>query len=377
MIETLKTASIRIDGDTQLRLETDRGVIQSYAQDMIDGDVFPPVVVFHDGTNLWLSDGFHRFFATLEAGRDEILADVRRGARRDALLHAVEANRKHGLSLTNNDKRRIVTMLLNDPEWGKWSDREIARRCGVSHPFVSSLRSSLETVTSERSYITKYGSVATMNVARIGNFHDGLPEYVIRELEERNVSTKDIADIARYARELQADVRHNAACALLIGSWMLSCKEGDTPRIGDPPYTQEQLEKEGWEVWCLHPTELGTFFEIGGIEQALHKTAVANGKEYCNVTKDDLLETCDTSEMEMLARCYTTVRLRSCYSIWHYHTFGLSEETKKKLRNGEIASRKEAYDYDRQEWDRKYKERHEARKQDEQTPARQDAILIV
>lgn len=38
------------------------------------------------------------------------------------------------------DKRRAVMTLLGDPESRQWSDREIARRCQVSQPFVSKLR---------------------------------------------------------------------------------------------------------------------------------------------------------------------------------------------------------------------------------------------
>jgi len=48
--------------------------------------------------------------------------------------------------------------------WSRWSDREIARRCGVSHPFVGKIRSSLETITSDpapRTYVTKHGTKAT------------------------------------------------------------------------------------------------------------------------------------------------------------------------------------------------------------------------
>ena len=34
-----------------------------YAEEMIDGAVFPPVIIFHDGANLWLGDGYHRIEA--------------------------------------------------------------------------------------------------------------------------------------------------------------------------------------------------------------------------------------------------------------------------------------------------------------------------
>lgn len=34
-------------------------------------------------------------------------------------------------------------MLLDDDEWGQWSDREIARQCGVSNKFVGDVRASI------------------------------------------------------------------------------------------------------------------------------------------------------------------------------------------------------------------------------------------
>jgi hypothetical protein len=36
-----------------------------------------------------------------------------------------------------------VETLLNDPQWRKWADRTIARRCNVSHPFVAKVREEL------------------------------------------------------------------------------------------------------------------------------------------------------------------------------------------------------------------------------------------
>jgi hypothetical protein len=38
-------------------------------------------------------------------------------------------NRGHGPLPNNADKRKAVSRLLADPEWGQWSDREIGRRC--------------------------------------------------------------------------------------------------------------------------------------------------------------------------------------------------------------------------------------------------------
>jgi len=75
-------------------------------------------------------------------------------------------------------------MLLNDPEWNKWSNCEIARRCKVSDPFVLSLRKSLSANISTdnnsqlRTYTTKHGTTATMMVKSNGNRRQGSMESI-------------------------------------------------------------------------------------------------------------------------------------------------------------------------------------------------------
>jgi len=135
------------------------------------GVQFPPVTVFFDGDNYWCADGFHRVQAALRANIAKIDADVRQGTQRDAILFSCGANANHGLRRSNADKRRAVMKLLTDDEWGKWSSREIAKRCAVSHTFIDDLRASLATVASEnyqRDYINKHGSTSTMQTGNIG-----------------------------------------------------------------------------------------------------------------------------------------------------------------------------------------------------------------
>ncbi len=157
-VTAVPLSQIRTDGGTQTRAGLDAAVVSDYAAAMLAGVVFPPVMVFEDADGArWLADGFHRHAAAIEAGLVELPADVRRGSRRDALLFSVGANQAHGLRRSNADKRAAVLALLNDAEWRQWSDREVARRCGVTHPFVSSVRGSLETVTSETAAIGASG----------------------------------------------------------------------------------------------------------------------------------------------------------------------------------------------------------------------------
>ncbi len=134
---------IRTDGGTQSRAQINWLTVTDYAADIAEGATFPPVVVYFDGADYWLADGFHRLEAHKRLGLVEIAADVKQGTRRDAILYSVKANAIHGLRRTNDDKQRAVRLLLEDEEWRQWSDREIARQCGVTHPTVAALRKAI------------------------------------------------------------------------------------------------------------------------------------------------------------------------------------------------------------------------------------------
>jgi len=135
---------IRIDGGTQSRVKIDENVVAQYADEMLNGDEFPPVVLFHDGQDYWLADGFHRYFANKRINSPGISAEVKDGSVRDAILHGIKANNKHGLRPSNEDKRKGVMTMLKDIEWQDYSNRDVAEICGVSHTFVNAMRKELE-----------------------------------------------------------------------------------------------------------------------------------------------------------------------------------------------------------------------------------------
>jgi hypothetical protein len=142
-VNVISICNIRRDGGTQPRAQLDPETLDNYIQGLQEGTRFPPVTLFYDGENYWLADGFHRVRAHEESGQDKIMAEVKVGTRREAILYSVGANATHGLRRSNADKRRVVETLLNDPEWRQWSDREIASRCNVSHPLVGQIRQEL------------------------------------------------------------------------------------------------------------------------------------------------------------------------------------------------------------------------------------------
>lgn len=137
---TIPTDQLRIDGGTQARVAIHEATVAEYADAIGSGAEFPPVIVFFDGTDYWLADGFHRYHGHRRAGAPVIAAEIRNGTQREAVLHSLGSNSTHGLPRNNADKRKAVETLLADPEWREWSDRKIAEACAVGHPFVAAVR---------------------------------------------------------------------------------------------------------------------------------------------------------------------------------------------------------------------------------------------
>lgn len=172
--ERLPLAAIKIDGGTQSRAEIDEATIAEYAEDMSKGDTFPAVVVYFDGTDYWLADGFHRVHAAQRAHLLDLDAIIHQGTQRDAILHSVGANARHGKRRTNADKKRAVERLLRDDEWVKWSDREIGKRCNVAHATVAKIRAELFPHTGqkssvERTYTNRSGNQKVMKTGKIAD----------------------------------------------------------------------------------------------------------------------------------------------------------------------------------------------------------------
>jgi len=182
-IERLALQAIKLDPRCQIRGQEDGHTVDDYADAMLAGATFPPLVVFFDGETYWLADGFHRWWAasavagSAPAGsalsRKELDAEVHEGGLREAILFACRANAAHGLPRTKGTKQRAVDTLLEDEEWSAWSDREIARRCLVSHTFVANRRSVLSrssgnVASHDRRYTTKHGTEAVMSTPNIG-----------------------------------------------------------------------------------------------------------------------------------------------------------------------------------------------------------------
>ena len=173
----LELDQIRTNGGTQSRVELNQETVAEYAQAFTAGASFPPVVVFFDGANYWLADGFHRYFGARDAGESAIDAEIITGTQRDAVLYSLKANATHGLRRTNADKRKAVETLLKDAEWATWSDRKIAEVCGVSHELARQVRGAIchPLTDSPTRTVERNGKTYEQNTANIGKKPVAMP----------------------------------------------------------------------------------------------------------------------------------------------------------------------------------------------------------
>ena len=181
--------------------------VQTYADHMKNGAIFPPVEIVSNGDTLWLVDGQHRLKAAEELNLEKIEANVTHGDRRDALLMSFGTNEEHGDRRTNEDKRQKVMAMLEDKEWGKWSNREIAKRCKVAPSFVDKLRNhtALEgSIKTERTFIHhKTGQPTTMNTAEIGNANGDLVQTEIEPIISAEAVYEEKVKLERKEKKIQ------------------------------------------------------------------------------------------------------------------------------------------------------------------------------
>lgn len=225
-MKKLNLLNIRTDGGTQPRLELDQNLVKEYAEVMREGVVFPPVEVFHDGSEYWLVDGFHRYFAIKSNAVTTIEAIVHTGTLREARFYAWKANNKHGNRLKAEDIRAILRIMLTDEEYSKWSNNHIAKELGISSMTVGRVRVAMQeeakkpaqtTVT----YVDKHGNTTTMKTdkskkkattQRPTTKPDVTTANPVTELEQR---VKELATTVNTLAEENTVMRDKIA----IGQW--------------------------------------------------------------------------------------------------------------------------------------------------------------
>jgi FtsZ-binding cell division protein ZapB len=140
MNKVMNIGALVMDERLQSRTEINEDTVSDYAEAILGGADFPPVLVYFDGISYYLTDGYHRLLAHKRAEKVSILCSVVQGTLRDAVFHSTGVNTDHGMRRTYADKRKAVMTLLDDFEWEGMGNGQIAKHCHVSPTFVSDLR---------------------------------------------------------------------------------------------------------------------------------------------------------------------------------------------------------------------------------------------
>jgi hypothetical protein len=86
--------------------------VRQYARDMKRGDPFPPILLAKVGKKgPFVLDGFHRVEAARLADLSAISARIASMTEDTAVWAAIQANTKHGINLTRQDKRRCFQLF--------------------------------------------------------------------------------------------------------------------------------------------------------------------------------------------------------------------------------------------------------------------------
>jgi hypothetical protein len=121
-VETVwvRTDDLSRHAESQIRAKADPQLVAEYAEAMLEGAEFPPVIIFQDTDGYrHLADGHHRVdAAALAALKDtrrsaEVLAEIRPGTLDDALRYAMRANVQHGKRMSDADYARAIGIALD------------------------------------------------------------------------------------------------------------------------------------------------------------------------------------------------------------------------------------------------------------------------
>jgi len=208
-MKKLNLAAIRIDGDTQAREALSQKKVNEYAELMKDGAIFPAIDVFFDGSEYWLADGFHRYFATKAQGVVSIESDVHTGTLEDAQLYAYGANKGRGLEMSWKDIRHVIMRMLRHETWGKWTNAEIARHVGCSKMTVGRVKASIEEPNKEtvKTYRNQHGQEKTIETKNLG-----------RKKEEEVNEDHRVVELTDTVNDLSSE-NQNLRDKIALGQW--------------------------------------------------------------------------------------------------------------------------------------------------------------
>jgi hypothetical protein len=198
----MKLSEIKIEPELMMRVGINQEIVDEYAQALLDGDKFPPIILFHDGDDYHLADGWKRYYANKKAGLEIIDADVRMGTYEDAFDYALtQANHANGERYSIEDKRHALNLALEKERYSGKSDRDLAKMLRVSHPFVAKVRKAAGKQP-DNIDVTRNGKKYTAKSTKKAN-EPAAPEYEFTQDDKVKEIASEMQDIVAENEKLQ------------------------------------------------------------------------------------------------------------------------------------------------------------------------------
>ena len=260
---------LRIDGGTQNRVAIDGDTVEDYATLISENGTdwpFPPLDVFHDGSEYFVADGFHRLLGGKRAKRGSIPCKVHTGTAADAKIFGMTANDRHGLRMTRADKHACVEWLLD--HGGKMTQEEIASKSGVTTRTVRIIVADRKSKLSESSRKTSGSNAQTGKSGKTPDTPAGGPGHGA-ETQHQAGESRDAHPSAGASEEPFAGEEG------WVSAEELAEATGDGK--GKPKTPPKQLDRSAWyKQWDQ---------SIGPLVRLVDKIASAVGESKCESHK--------------------------------------------------------------------------------------------
>lgn len=190
-------------------------------------DDLPPILVRKVGERWELIDGSHRVAAHGREDRTHVSAVVIEASDVEALLTATEANISHGRPLDTTDRKRAAERIMAlDPER---SNREIAKRCGLSPSTVAELRPRPTVQSGQLDAPKRTGGDGKARPATKADAERARERAAEIVAEEPDIGTRDLSKRAGVSRGTAADVKKRGH----LRDVSATAEEKAQPTIGD------------------------------------------------------------------------------------------------------------------------------------------------
>lgn len=212
----VKIADLTMDPRLQARVKLSKNIVDEYAELVSASKRWPfktdVDVVKVDGVS-YVVDGFKRVAACLAAGQDSVSANVTNGTWDDAIKAACGANADHGEQRTHGDKRRALSIAMNNfPSLGALA---LAKMCKCSASLASAaLQESDNEEAKKRA--SKFGGAKKKGVLKKpATAKKKAVEEVTEENIEQVVATTETTETrtkTKAAQKVSKDVSVGVAC---------------------------------------------------------------------------------------------------------------------------------------------------------------------